>query len=122
MPLISTSRSGSRVASNADTVIQAGRGALLLLWWCSHVSAQAASNAPVLQQQEQWNFSASAYSYFPPDAEAYLQPTLTADRNWLHLEARYNYEALDTGSAWLGYNFSGGEKVTWEFTPMFGGI
>src|SRR5262249_53045966 len=78
--VISTSRSGSRGASNADTVIQAGRGALLLLWWCSHVSAQAASNAPVLQQQEQWSFSASAYSYFPPDAGTYLQPTLTADR------------------------------------------
>jgi hypothetical protein len=35
---------------------------------------------------------------------------------------RYNYEALDTGSAWLGYNFSGGGNVKWEFTPMLGAI
>jgi hypothetical protein len=38
----------------------------------------------------------------------------------LHLEARYNYEGLDAGSAWLGYNFSGGETVEWELTPLFG--
>ena len=51
-----------------------------------------------------------------------MQPTITADRNWLHLEARYNYEALDTGSAWVGYNFAGGEKLAWEVTPMLGGV
>ena len=51
-----------------------------------------------------------------------MQPTFTADRDWLHLEARYNYEALDTGSAWVGYNFSGGETLAWEFTPMIGGV
>ena len=51
-----------------------------------------------------------------------MQPTFTADRGWLHLEARYNYEALDTGSAWVGYNFSGGDKLAWELTPMIGGV
>ena len=51
-----------------------------------------------------------------------MQPTVTFDRDWLHLEARYNYENLDTGSAWVGYNFSGGEKLAWEFTPMLGGV
>ena len=69
-----------------------------------------------------WSFSASAYTYVVPDSENYVQPTFTADRGWLHLEARYNYEALDTGSAWVGYNFSGGEKLAWEFTPMLGGV
>lgn len=57
-----------------------------------------------------------------PDSRDYVQPTITADRAWLHLEARYNYEALDTGSAWVGYNFAGGEKLAWEFTPMLGGV
>jgi hypothetical protein len=75
-----------------------------------------------LQQQGQWRFAASLYSYFPPEAGDYLQPTLSADRDWLHLEVRYNYEALDTTSAWLGYNFSGGGKVEWEFSPMLGGV
>ena len=69
-----------------------------------------------------WEFSASLYTYFIPDDSDYLQPTFTADRGWLHLEARYNYEDLDTASAWIGYNFSGGETLAWEITPMIGGV
>ena len=69
-----------------------------------------------------WAFSLSAAAYVVPDVRKYVQPTFTADRGSLHLEARYNYENLDTGSVWLGYNFSGGEKLQWEFTPMLGGV
>ena len=82
----------------------------------------AATNTPPDADEKAWSFSASAYTYFVPDDRDYVQPTFTADRGWLHLEARYNYEALDTGSAWVGYNFSGGEKLAWEFTPMLGGV
>jgi len=57
-----------------------------------------------------------------PNSADYAQPTVAFDRKWLHLEARYNYENLETGSAWVGYNFSGGEKLEWEFTPMIGGV
>ena len=74
------------------------------------------------EAESKWSFSASAYTYIVPDSREYVQPTLTADRDWLHLEARYNYEALDTGSAWIGYNFSVGEKLSLEFTPMLGGV
>lgn len=69
-----------------------------------------------------WSFSASAYTYIVPDSREYVQPTFTADHGWLHLEARYNYEDLNTGSLWFGYNFSGGEKLAWEITPMLGGV
>ena len=72
--------------------------------------------------ERKWSFSASAFAYFVPDSREYVQPTVTADRDWLHLEARYNYEDLETGSLWVGYNFSGGEKLSWEFTPMLGGV
>jgi hypothetical protein len=61
--------------------------------------------APVAAEQPAgpaWAFSASAYAYFPPDSQNYVQPTIRGDRGWLHLEARYNYEALDTGSVWIG--------------------
>ena len=51
-----------------------------------------------------------------------MQPTLRADRSRLHLEARYNYEALDTGSAWIGHNFSVGDEFKLDFTPMLGGV
>jgi hypothetical protein len=71
--------------------------------------------------EKSWTYSASAYAYLlPGHDDDYLQPTFTADRKWLHLEARYNYEALGTGSLWAGYNFSVGDKVTFEATPMFG--
>ena len=69
-----------------------------------------------------WSFSASAYTYLVPDAGNYVQPTFTADRGWLHLEARYNYEDINTASAWVGYNLSGGDTLAWEFTPMLGGV
>ena len=94
-------------------------------------SGQTTTNAPVAtnspppaieEDAKKWSFSASAYTYLVPDNRDYVQPTITADRNWLHLEARYNYEALDTGSAWVGYNFSGGKKLAWEVTPMLGGV
>jgi hypothetical protein len=79
---------------------------------------------PVIEETDEkaWSFSAAATTYVVPDFQEYVQPTFTADRGWLHLEARYNYENLKTGSAWIGYNFSGGKKLEWEFTPMLGGV
>lgn len=69
-----------------------------------------------------WSFSASAFAYFVPEDRNYVQPTVTADRGTLHLEARYNYEAQETGSAWLGVNFGDEGTLRWEFTPMLGGV
>jgi len=87
--------------------------------------ATTTNTPPALIQaadEQAWSFSVSASTYIVPESREYVQPTLAADRGWLHLEARYNYEALDTGSAWVGYNFSGGEKLAWEFTPLLGGV
>lgn len=81
-----------------------------------------ASNDAWAQSNENWTFSAHAYTYVVPDDRDYVQPTFTADRGRLHLEARYNYEDLDTGSAWVGYNFGGGEELAWTFTPMLGAV
>jgi hypothetical protein len=72
--------------------------------------------------EKAWSFSASAATYIVPNDQEYVQPTITADRGWLHLEARYNYENLETGSVWAGYNCSGGEELEWELTPMLGGV
>ena len=87
--------------------------------------SQATSTPPALSKEmdeKAWSFSASISTYIVPNDQEYVQPTLTADRGWLHLETRYDYENLETGSAWVGYNFSGGEKLGWEFTPMLGGV
>jgi hypothetical protein len=69
-----------------------------------------------------WSFSASAAIYVLPDEPDYVQPAFSADHGRLHLEGRFNYEDRDTGSVWIGYNFSAGETVTLELTPIFGAV
>jgi hypothetical protein len=69
-----------------------------------------------------WSFSAYVYAYIVPDGDDFLQPTVTAARGKLHLEARYNYEDFNTGSLWVGYNLSVEGEVTLVFTPMIAGV
>lgn len=69
-----------------------------------------------------WSFAVAGYGYLVPDDQSYFSPTFRADRKWAHLEARYNYEDQKTGSLWLGYNASFGEKLVLDVTPMVGGI
>ena len=69
-----------------------------------------------------WSFAAAGYGYVVPNEESYFSPTFRADRKWAHLEARYAYEDRQTGSLWLGYNVSFGERLVLEATPMVGGI
>ena len=69
-----------------------------------------------------WAYNLTVDGYIVPEDQSYVDPVLTADRNWLHLEARYNYENLRTGSLWVGYNFSAGKNVELSITPMIGGV
>ena len=86
-------------------------------------TATAATPAPAADAgAKAWSFDASAYTYFVPDSHDIVSPVVMADHGWLHLEARYNYENFRTGSIWFGYNFSVGEKLVLDFTPMIGGV
>lgn len=69
-----------------------------------------------------WSAAAAVNIYVVPEERTYAQPTLAADYKRLHLEARYNYEAFDTGSAWIGFNFAAGEELSFAMTPMIGGV
>jgi hypothetical protein len=44
----------------------------------------------------------------------------TLDRGPLHLEARYQYEAKDSASVFVGWTFSGGERLTYSVRPIVG--
>src|SRR3954468_13656046 len=99
--------------------------------WISNAHGQTpATNAPsqstpppkVEETDKSWSYSASIYGYIVPDSREYIQPTLSVDHGKLHLEARYYYEDIETGSLWVGCNFGGGEKLAWELTPMLGGV
>jgi hypothetical protein len=80
------------------------------------------SPKPPAAVAEPWEYSLTVDGYIISGADGYASPTFTADHNWLHLEARYNYENLRTGSIWAGYNFSWGRKWQFAVTPMIGGV
>lgn len=73
-----------------------------------------------------WKFSLETLTYLEQHARDYGNPNFSADYDkWLHLEARYNYEALKTGSVWVGRKFSDlkiAEGLKVDATPMLGGI
>lgn len=79
-------------------------------------------SVPEEAADREWAFYISALAYFVPYDQNYVAPIITADHDWLHLEARYNYEELETGSLFLGWNFSAGDKLSLEATPMLGGV
>lgn len=96
--------------------------ALLMLTPAMAGGTAAAQTSAAPSEQTGWSLDASAYTYIVPDSENYVQPTVAAGRDWLHVEARFNYEDRDTVSVWLGYNFTVGEEVTLEITPMVGAV
>lgn len=91
---------------------------------CAIFAVFAVGHAPAFAETsgKAWSFSVSAYTYFVPDDSNFLVPVITGDRGRLHLEARYNYEDRDTGSAWIGYNLRFGKSLTWDITPMVGAV
>src|SRR5258708_12912739 len=83
-----------------------------------HGSGSLASSAAF----SAWSFSLTADGYVVPHSEFFVSPIFTADRGWLHLEGRYNDEGRQTGSVWLGFNFSAGHKLGFEFIPFLGAV
>jgi len=69
-----------------------------------------------------WAYNLTVDGYIVPSGQSFANPVFMANRNWLHLEARYNSENLYTGSLWAGYNFSAGKKLVLDVTPMIGGV
>lgn len=90
---------------------------VLVIVSCTYSNAQDATGTV----EKKWNFGADMNAYFFPNEFIGL-PVFRADKNRLHLEARYNYEDLETFSVWAGYNFMGGKNVEYTITPMLGGV
>ena len=68
-----------------------------------------------------WEFALTAYPTIVRGGENYTSAIAVADRGPLHLEARYNYEAIGARSAFVGWTISGADAITWELTPLIGG-
>ena len=84
-------------------------------------AASAAAKSPDAAKNP-WAFNLTTDGYIVPNGQSYVNPVFSANRNWLHLEARYNSENLHTGSLWAGYNFAAGKKLVLNVTPMIGGV
>ena len=72
-------------------------------------------------EKSSWEFALTLNPYVVRGGENYNSAVATADHGSLHLEARYNYESIGARSAFVGWNFSGGDEITWELTPLLGG-
>ena len=79
---------------------------------------QSSTNASV----SAWSFYFNVSGYLVPHDRSYASPVFTGDHTHIHLEARYNYEDSATGSLWIGYNLSTGDKIVLEATPMVGAV
>jgi len=78
------------------------------------------AGAPVAAE-EPWVTSLSTFYSDPPGSEDRLTLVAYADRGPLHLEFRYNYEDLETGSLWGGWNLEyTADEVEIGVTPMLG--
>jgi hypothetical protein len=82
-------------------------------------TTEAAAEAAA-EEDTSWSFSASVFTFVVGDDDDYLSPIITADHGRLHLEARYNYEDLNTASAFIGCNFVFGDELSLELTPKIG--
>jgi hypothetical protein len=64
----------------------------------------------------------TGYYYAMRDEPDFGVGVATLDHKRWHFEARYNYEAHNAGSAFVGYQFKGGDTVTFEVTPIVGAL
>jgi hypothetical protein len=62
----------------------------------------------------------TGYYYAMRDQPDFGVGVASFNRGALHLEARYNYEAHNATSLFVGWRFAGGDEVAFEATPIVG--
>jgi hypothetical protein len=96
--------------------------ALLLALTCNAQDGKIETAPSSTANAPGWAYSITGSYYSFRNQDDFLLAVATAERGPLHLEARYNYEAQDSGSLFAGWKFSGGEKLTYELTPILGAV
>lgn len=86
-----------------------------LAWACAAHATDDAS-AP------KTSVAVTGYYYAMRDQPDFGVGVAALDHGPLHFEVRYNYEARNATSVFAGWKFAGGEAVTWEVTPIVGGL
>src|SRR5690242_5954458 len=83
-------------------------------------SSSSAQRKMKKSNRREVDFTVSGYYYSIPEDDDQLMFIGTADVNKWHLEGRYNYEDVKTGSVFGGYTFSTKGWLKADFTPMIG--
>ena len=65
---------------------------------------------------------AFVYGWVVPDQDNFGMADAWLDLGRLHIEARYNYEALHSGSVFVGANASWGDQIAIAATGMLGAV
>ena len=73
-------------------------------------------------EKRPWKATINAYLYVVPDQDNFFMLTAPVDIHWFHVEVRYNYEALRSGSAFAGIHAGWGKDLKLRVTPMIGGV
>lgn len=92
----------------------AGRAGLALL--------ASATSSLAMAAETQTTGSVTGFYYAMPHESDFGVAVATLDHGSLHLEARYNYEVRNAGSAFIGWRFSFGEDVRVDITPIVGAM
>jgi hypothetical protein len=85
-------------------------------------SAAALAGEPDAKGEPETTFAITGFYYAMRDQPDFTVGVASLNHGSLHLEARYNYEARDAGSAFAGWKFSGGDTVSFEVTPIVGAL
>ena len=95
--------------------------ALVLAFLFAATAVQAAGeNAS--EDGAKFSGSVTGFYYAMRDQSDFGVGVASLNRGALHLEGRYNYEARDAGSLFVGWNIAGGDEVTFQVTPIIGGL
>jgi len=66
--------------------------------------------------------SVTGFYYAMRDQPDFGVGVASINRGALRVEGRYNYEARNAGSLFVGWKFSGGDAVSFEITPIVGAL
>jgi hypothetical protein len=102
--------------------IAAAAAVLLGAMTCNAQESRLATAPSSTADVPGWVCSVTGSYYYFRDQKDFVVGIAIAEHWPLHLEARYNYEALDSGSLFFGWKFTGGEKLTYELTPILGAV
>jgi hypothetical protein len=94
---------------------------LLFIFFGTICQARDKGSVPegAVPEVKKWDFAMEYFHYVGID-ESIPEGTFYGDHGDLHLEARFNYEDIDTASLFAGKRFTFGKEVEFSLVPMAG--